>query len=161
MKLTAYRIINEINPGNAFSGEGARLYPGRWNHRGVPMVYCAESIALAALEMLVHTDSFKQLERCQIIPVTFDEALCSKFKRSDLPRDWNTCPSPVSTRDLGTAWAAGKKTVVIAVPSAVIPDSNNYLINPLHTDIKKLVIGKPAHFLFDPRMAVKKSDVSR
>jgi RES domain-containing protein len=155
MKLTAYRIIHENNPGNAFSGEGARLYPGRWNHRGVPMVYCAESIALAALEMLVHTDSLKLLERYMVIPVTFDKTLCSEIRQTDLPHDWNTCPPSVSTRDFGTAWAAGKKTVVISVPSAVIPDSKNYLINPVHTDIKKLVTGKPFLFSFDPRLAAK------
>jgi RES domain-containing protein len=155
MKRTVYRIVPEGKTSNAFSGEGARLYPGRWNHRGISMVYCAESISLAALEMLVHTDSLKLLGRYVVIPVIFYEALYSELRQTDLPRDWNTCPPPVSTRDIGTAWATRKKSVILAVPSAVIPDARNYLINPLHPDINKLAIGKPAHFSFDPRLAFK------
>lgn len=156
MKQTVYRIVQATHENEAFSGEGARLYPGRWNHRGVPMIYCAESVALAALEILVNAETMKLLERYVCIPATLDDKESLELRQTDLPKDWNAYPPPVSTRDYGSAWAAAKKTAILIVPSTVIPNAKNFLINPLHPYMKKIRIGKPGPFLFDPRLTSKR-----
>lgn len=76
----------------------------------------------------------------------------SKVPLSRLPRDWRTYPPPERLADLGTDWARAGETAILAVPSAVIPQELNYLLNPLHPRFKRIRIGKPEPFRFDPRM---------
>lgn len=149
---TAWRIVPPGRVAGAFSGEGARLYGGRWNSMGVPMVYAAESKALAALEILVHVDHGELLEEYLCIPVSFDKRLMRALRFDDLPPDWRRNPPPVSAQHLGDCWAQTQESVVLEVPSVLIPGESNYLINPVHPNIGKLKMGAAQPFEFDPRL---------
>jgi len=70
----------------------------------------------------------------------------------DLPRAWRHLPRPQALADLGSCWAAARETAVLAVPSAIIPHEFNYLLNPLHPHFKRVRIGRPEPFSFDPRL---------
>ena len=147
-----WRIVPPHRVADAFTGEGARLFGGRWNSPGVPMVYTAESKALAALEILVHVNEGELLNEYLCIPVTFEKQNFQTLEFSDLPDGWRKNPPPVSVQKLGTVWAAGKCSPVLKVPSVLISGESNYLINPQHRDFGLLKLGPPQPFEFDPRL---------
>ena len=157
MSVTAWRIVKHKNPPRkAFDGEGARLYGGRWNSPGIPMVYTAQSQSLAVLEMLVHLDTPDLLEKYVFFEVSLDEALILILAETDLPRDWKSDPPPVRLRAIGDAWATSLASVALRVPSSVIPAEFNYLLNPKHKDFDKIEIGKLQPFRYDARLAERK-----
>ncbi|TMA84005.1 MAG: RES domain-containing protein [Deltaproteobacteria bacterium] len=121
-----------------FDGEGARLYGGRWNYAGTAVVYACASLALAALELFVHID-------VDLLP---NETV----KAASLPRNWRRYPALESLKDIGTNWAARGSTAILAVPSAIIPEEQNYLLNPAHRDFKQVRLRRSIPFHFDPRM---------
>lgn len=150
--ISAWRIVQEKYSHQAFTGEGARLYGGRWNSPGVPMIYTSQTRALAALEMLVHYDSPKLLRSYLLFEVVFDEALMTRLDLADLPLDWKLEPAPGGTRKLGDLWVAKADSVVLGVPSTVISQELNFLLNPAHPDFPKLRTQPPQRFDFDPRL---------
>lgn len=151
-RLTAWRITQAAFAGVAFTGEGARRYPGRWNPAGLPVVYTAGSLSLAVLEMLVHLDDAALLEQYIAIPVEFGENLCSRLPRASLPVEWRACPPGAATRHLGADWIRGRHSAVLDVPSVVIPHERNFLLNPNHPDFGKIKRGTPAPLPFDRRL---------
>jgi RES domain-containing protein len=152
MPLTAWRIFQPRHAGAAFTGAGARLYGGRRNSKGVAVVYTSQSLALAALELLVHLHAAQILERYRVTPVTFDPELVRDVDRAQLPRNWRADPAPARLRAIGDRWVAGNESAVLCVPSAVIETEFNFLLNPAHADFARLVIGKSRPFRFDPRL---------
>jgi len=152
LKTTAWRLVKSRRAADAFSGEGARRFPGRWNHRGTPIVYLAGSLSLVALEVLANLDDTALLRGYVSIEVVFDARMCKKLTVDSLPEDWNEVPTPTSTRDIGTLWAEALDSCLLAVPSAIISDESNYLLNPLHADIRKVQFGPPKEFDWDPRL---------
>ena len=149
---TAWRIVKAMRAPQAFTGEGARRAGGRWNYPGTPMVYAAGSLALAALEVLVHLEGPQLLHSYVQIPVEFSQELCRRLDLDALPPDWAANPAPESTRSIGTEWCDSQESVVLAVPSVVVPDESVYLINPRHGGFPALQIGQPTSFRFDPRL---------
>ena len=153
MKITTWRIIKAQHADRAFDGEGARIAGGRWNKIGIPMIYTVDSLALAALEIMVHLPGSELLKNIFLrIPVRFDSRLVKSLNLIDLPDDWDILPPPDSTQTIGTGWALKKKSVLYKVPSTIIREESNYLINPLHPDFKKLTIESAQKFAFDPRI---------
>ena len=150
--IMAWRIVKRKHARTAFTGEGARLYGGRWNSPGVAIVYTAESQSLAALEMVVHLDSSALLLSYVAFEVGIDESLVSKVGPSKLPRNWRADPPPMRAREVGDAWARSGKSAVLQVPSATLPAGYNFLLNPRHPDFSRLAIGKPSTFQFDARL---------
>lgn len=148
----SWRIVKTRFAADAFSGEGARLYGGRWNSPGVAMVYTAGSVSLATLELLVHLDNTSVLPSFAIFPVEFDDSLIELLDLATLPPDWSQSPLSTSLQTIGDDWISRASSVVLRVPSAVIENENNYLINPAHTDFKKLVIGSMEALRLDPRL---------
>ncbi len=104
----------------AFSGDAGLRFGGRWNSPGHPVVYTAQSLALSALEILVHLDSEKVLRNFVAIPVTFQEKFIARVDGTKLPRTWRAYPATKFTRLLGDAWTAETKSAAFLVPSAVI-----------------------------------------
>lgn len=138
------------------SGEGARLYGGRWNKRGYNMVYFSESLSLAVLEILVHLDfkyltsDFGYLEA--EIP---DNLIKPKMKASKLEANWRDNPPPEYTIQFGTHWLKANKSVAMQVPSAILPMANNVLVNPKHTLFNKINIIKTGILDVDSRVFQK------
>ena len=116
------------------------------------MVYTAGSLALAALEILVHLDGPQLLQSYVQISVEFSERLCRSLDLDSLPDNWSDNPAPDWSRSAGAEWVASHESVVLAVPSAVVPDEFVYLLNPRHNEFSALRIGQPASFQFDPRL---------
>jgi len=149
--LEAWRIVRERRAATAFSGEGALEYGGRWNLPGTRMVYASESMALAALELLVHlippvTFKYKSIR------IEFDETLVSGLDTVELFDGWTMSPPSLITQRLGTRWAAELRSAVLAVPSAIIPEETNYLINPLHADFSRIKLDAAQDFTIDSRL---------
>ncbi|MCP4664988.1 MAG: RES domain-containing protein [Deltaproteobacteria bacterium] len=149
--ITAWRIIKAKHQEKAFDGEGARLYGGRWNTKGIPVVYVAESLALASLEIIIHLPADELLHKYVRIPVTFGPKLVSEVDVTGLSEGWDSDPAPAFTKLVGNRWIKDQKSVILKVPSAIIPEEFNYLINPFHPDLTKLSIGSPVAYFFDPR----------
>jgi RES domain-containing protein len=147
----AWRMVKEKHLATAFSGEGAAKTGGRWNSRGVAVVHASATRSLAALETLLHLNP-PVLFNYRIIRIEFDEGWVERLKLTALPSDWKVEPPPLSTRRLGDDWARSSRSAILAVPSVIIPDETNYLLNPAHPDFRKIAIGPPAHFAFDPRL---------
>lgn len=145
--MRVWRICKAEHAGTAFTGEGALLYPGRWHHAGTRVVYCSESRALAALEQLVHLHRNKLPPNLVSLPVEVPDGLAIREVRTDdLPAAWRRQPGPLELRDMGSRWVESGETVVLRVPSAVVPGEHNLLLNPRHPDFGRLVIGDPEPF---------------
>ena len=137
----------------AFDGEGARLYGGRWNHPGVAVVYCSATLSLAALEYLVHLEPDLAPQNLAAVAAELPPGLAAEsLEVEGLPPDWRSYPAPERLKDLGTAWVRSRRTAVLFVPSSVIPEDGNVLLNPAHPDFPKIRQRKAQPFSFDPRM---------
>lgn len=136
-----------------FDGEGARRYGGRWNHTGTSVVYTSGSMSLAALELFVHVDIDIAPGELVAIQADIPDTLTIETVKIDsLPKDWRRYPAPEALKEIGTACAKKGSTAILAVPSAVIPEERNYLLNPTHRDFRRIRLRKPVAFRFDPRM---------
>jgi RES domain-containing protein len=103
------------------------MYGGRWNHKGTPVLYTAASRALCALEILANADELAG--DYVLTPIELPEDLPMHVVGT-LPPDWDAREPTDETRDIGTSWANGLSTAVLAVPSSIIPLELNYLVNP-------------------------------
>jgi RES domain-containing protein len=148
---SAWRIVKERHIATAFSGEGASKAGGRWNSRGVAVIYASESESLAALETLVHIGAGSRI-RFSFIRLDFDRAMVETLPLSALPLNWKSEPPGPATKQLGDAWAKSARSAILAVPSVIIPSELNYVLNPAHPDFAKIVFAKPTAFTFDPRL---------
>ncbi len=153
MTITAWRIVKARHARSAFNGEGARLFGGRWNNKGTPMVYAAGSQSLAVLEMLVHLEAAELLGHYVLIPVTFDHRLARTLAARSLPAGWRRSPAPAATRRIGDRWVNAAQSAVLQVPSVLVPGESNYLINIVHPDFRKISIGRAQAYAVDPRLA--------
>lgn len=135
--MRIFRIATAAYGANALSGEGARLYGGRWNPKGVPMVYTAATRALALLEMLVQDQPLHA--SYLFIPINVPPRTRTiRLTQSELPADWRKPASRMHLQDIGHNWATSADSAVLAVPSAVLPQEENFLLNPRHADFARL-----------------------
>jgi len=147
----AWRLCRRVHAAGAFSGEGARRYGGRWNSRGVPMVYCSSSLALAAMELFVHLDPSQAPPDLVAVAATLPEGEPARtIALEELPPGW-WAETP-ATRDLGDEWIRSASSLALRVPSVPIRSEWNVLLNPLHPRIAEVRIDPPEPFVFDARM---------
>jgi RES domain-containing protein len=152
LTITAWRIFKKKHRATALTGEGARLFGGRWNSRGVPVIYTSQSAALAVLEMLVHLHAPEILNAYLLAPVTFVDTMVETVARRQLPAEWRKDPSRAAVQAFGDRWGARGAVAVLRVPSVVIDTEYNYLINPAHADFAAFVFGQPKRFKIDRRL---------
>jgi RES domain-containing protein len=148
-RLRAYRIVKRKFAGTACSGEGARLYGGRWNPLGVGVVYTSSTIALAVLEWRAHLTQWPA-PPVIIIEIEFSPTLMTSPAK--LPNNWKQWPAPKANAAVGVSWVKSGKSAVLQLPSAVAPEEFNYLLNPAHPDFGRIVRGKPRRLKVDPRL---------
>ena len=153
--MEVWRICKEDRASTTYAGIGAAKHGGRFNHKGSPpIVYASDSLALAAHEFWVHlVDRCLPPNFCQVNATIPDSVSRIKLDVSSLPINWDSWPHPVSTREMGTEWLHSLKSCLLVIPSAVIPDNFNVLINPKHADFNQIKIGERSPFKFDERMA--------
>lgn len=149
MVVSVYRLVKQIHVRSAFDGEGARLYGGRWNSPGIPIVYTSESLALCCLEIFVHLPSYHLLQDYVYIPVSFESNLVIN---ADLADGWDARPTSGSSQSIGNQWVHDGRSPVLKVPSVIIPEGANYLLNITHPDFNEIDIGEPISMTFDQRL---------
>jgi len=116
-------------------------------------VYTSASLSLAALELFVQVDTDLAPTSLVAIPAEIPDNLpIEDIEITDLPKNWRDFPALEALKEIGTTWAAKRLSAIMSVPSALIPNEKNYLLNPKHKDFKSIRIGKPTPFRFDPRM---------
>lgn len=149
--LRVWRIVTARFAATAFSGEGARRYGGRWNRKGIPLVYTASSQSLAMLEMLVQDEPLRAHYMMISAEIPADLTVAT-IEPEQLPADWRDPAQLETLRSLGTHWAADMTSAVLTVPSAVVPAETNYLLNPRHPDFARIEIGEPERLVTDLRL---------
>jgi len=148
---TVWRLVTARFADAAFTGEGARLYGGRWNRKGVAMVYTAGSQSLAMLEMLVQDEPLRA--KYMMIPATLPNNLkVERITPEQLPADWRDLATREHLQAIGGDWARRLSSAVLAVPSVVIPAESNFLLNPSHPSFARIEIGAPQDFVTDLRL---------
>ncbi len=130
------------------SGKGAYLYGGRWNSPGLAMVYAAENNVLAALEVAMRIPLESISSDYLMVPLEFPDSV--SIYKPKLPADWNL--SLETTRSIGAGFLKKEKYLIMKVPSALVSDSYNFLINPNHSEITKIKVMEPRTILFDKRL---------
>ncbi len=137
------RIAHDI-----WSGRGAAIVGGRWNAPGVEVIYAASTKSLSMLETLVQGGDFS-VPRAAVEAVIPDDVAIETL--APLPAGWRELDSS-GAREAGTAWAISGRTAVLRVPSVVVPDEMNFLINPRHPDAGRIAAGAPVPVEWDPRL---------
>jgi RES domain-containing protein len=136
-------------------GKGAQSGGGRWNRAGTLMVYCSSSIALACLETIVHyrvktpLPLNRYLVRIDVPEEHYDKR--TVFVLKDHP-GWEVEPAGLVSIDWGTSWAQGNAALLAEVPSVIVPEETNLLINPRHPDIAQLHATLVRQWLYDSRL---------
>lgn len=150
-RISTFEHINDM------TGSGARIYGGRWNHAGYPVVYTSGSRSLAALEFLVHVPMALAPENLSIVEINIQKNLeRESIKESQLPSNWRDYPAPEQLANIGTNWIKSKSSLLLDIPSAVVDKEVNTLINPLHPDIKFVNLANIDKFSFDTRLFKQK-----
>ena len=150
--ITAWRLVKPRHAAAAFDGDGARLHGGRWNSPGTRVAYASDSIPLAALEVLAHLQSTAVLQAYFLVSLSFPEQSVEVLETTSLPARWRRFPSPPENQAIGDLWVAEGRSLILQVPSAIIPAAANFLINPSHSEFRKVVSGRPERFAFDSRL---------
>jgi RES domain-containing protein len=149
---TAWRIVKAQHAAAALDGEGARRFGGRWNSPGVSVVYASDSRALATLEVLVGLRATAALAQYLLIPLVFEESLVTSLRPLDLPDDWDQNPPSTTSQRLGDGWVAQGASPLLRVPSVIVPQESNFLLNPRHPHFSKVRVGEPEPLKVDPRL---------
>ncbi|TCS72925.1 RES domain-containing protein [Sulfuritortus calidifontis] len=135
------------------SCEGNRLVGGRWNKPGYGALYAAETIELASLEKFVHTAGIAPADLVLVaVDVPDAPGLTRRVEPAELPADWNGLPASDAAQDFGSQWLAKAAELVLLVPSVIVPESRNAVINPLHPRYAEVALSVVRDFRFDPRM---------
>jgi len=145
-----WRICKEKHKNAAFSGEGGIYAAGRWTPQGIRAVYTSESLALATLEVFVHTESDK-IPLVGIRAFIPDSTAVEEIKIDDLPSNWQEESAYPALQSMGEAWFQSQRTPVLKVPSAIVPFEYNYVLNPDHPKLW-VSTNPPFNFKFDQRM---------
>jgi RES domain-containing protein len=132
-------------------GIGARLTGGRWNSEGVAVVYSASSISLAVLETVVHLDG-PPFNRYLVQIEVPDDVATHALRLEPLEVGWDAVPASMSSTGAGDAWLASGASALLRVPSTIVPEEDNILINPAHPDTARITARKVRRFLYDPRL---------
>lgn len=149
--MIVYRL-SRTKYANDLTGEGARLNGGRWNNKLVPCIYTAESRALAVLEYTVNVNIDDIPRTLSLVIIEIPNKNILELNEADLPGNWQQSPAPSSTRQFGTRLLIEAKTAVIKLPSVVIAQEFNYILNPVHPDSKNFKILDVQDFVFDVRI---------
>lgn len=137
------------------SGAGAKKTGGRWNRAGHAVIYTAESIPLAALETIVHLGAGSLPLNRYLVRFDMPEAVWRRREELTLhaaPVGWEALPPGIVSLDLGDGWLKSARSLLLVVPSVVVPEASNILINPTHPDINKITASKVRKWLYDARI---------
>lgn len=158
MSRTVWRIGTDTPSYEAddLSGTGAKTTGGRWNEKGFPILYASETRALACLETLVHLGAGGLPLNRYLVAVVIPDGLWAKAETgtaASLPVGWDAQPAGRASIGFGTGWLRSGRSAVFLVPSAIVPEETNVLINPQHPESPGITASKTRRWLYDPRLA--------
>lgn len=158
MTVRLWRIATDTPDYEAhdMSGKGAEKTGGRWNRPGKPMVYTASSASLACLETIVHLNASGLPLNRFLVAVDVPDALWrarKTYTAKQLPVGWSAIPAGKVSLDFGDAWLVDASSAVIEVPSVIVPEEFNILVNPLHPAATKIAAKKVRQWFYDSRLA--------
>ena len=147
-RISAVKYAGNLQP----SGVGAR-----WNKRGQNVIYASETRSLACLENIVHmaVPDLKGLFKTLIIDFP-DNLKTEEVTEDQLPKGWNQPDNYQVCREIGSLWLTTGRTAILKVPSALIPQEYNFVLNTTHPDFKRIILEGTEDFLFDPRIILRK-----
>lgn len=135
------------------SGKGAELFGGRWNNKGVALIYTSDSVSLCTLEVVVHSEQGDVPRNYVLHTLEIpDDLSILEVATGSLPPDWRTFPHSEAARRIGDQFVKEGKAAILKVPSAVVPNDFNYLLNPAHPDFSRIKIIKTEVYEFDTRL---------
>ena len=148
-----FRVLRDAYARAPFDGEGAYRYGGRWSSPGTRLVYTSEHQSLAMLEYFVHLDPEDAPDDLALATADIPDNLSRKqLDPRDLPANWRETPAPPALAQIGDEFVKKSERCLLLVPSALAVNENNWLINPLHPEFKKIVLHTPEPLRYDPRM---------
>lgn len=156
VSVTLWRIAKDTPSYKAddLSGGGAAAFGGRWNSKGKYVVYSSPTIAMATLESLAHIGADINARNRFLIEIKVPIGTWKKRQiviPANLPVTWVAEPPGTTTTDIGDAWLASKSSALLVVPSVIIHEESNVLINPSHPDAKKITAAVVRQYVYDPR----------
>ncbi len=150
--MVVFRIAKSAYIGD-LSGSGPRLYGGRWNPKGIGVLYASESRALAALEFFVHLSRTIIPPGLSLASIEIpDKASAKEITMEELPRNWRSYPAALELADIGSSWIRSKKSLLLRLPSVIMPPEKNVLINPAHPEMIGVRIIEVEPYSPDPRL---------
>ena len=155
--IRAWRIATDAPDYTAddLGGAGAKLSGGRWNRPGKPLVYCASNISLAVLETFIHLRASGLPLNRYLVALSIPEPVWARA--TDLrtpPVGWDAIPTGKVSLDLGDAWLEACRSALMIVPSVIVGEEWNVLLNPLHPDARQIGASKVRKWTYDPRLAL-------
>ena len=147
--MIVYRFSRE-RFSNDLSGEGALRFGGRWNNKGLPVIYTSLTISLSLLELLIHSAAYDQIVSNRLTIIEVPDKSLAEVSAGRLKKNWQSDEN--YSRFMGDQFLSTKTTLLLKVPSAIIPAESNILINPKHKDASKVKIHSIQKFSFDNRM---------
>jgi len=158
LSRTVWRIATDTPTYRAddLSGAGAKATGGRWNEPGIAMVYASETRALACLETVVHLNSGGLPFNRYLVEITIPDDVWANAlveTAGGLRVGWDAEPAGQVSIQFGITWARSGRSVVLVVPSVIVPEERNVLINPGHGDSARITAVKRRRWLYDPRLS--------
>jgi RES domain-containing protein len=150
-KMLLYRI-GSTKYINDLTGDGAKNNGGRWNHVGTPCIYSAATKSLSLLEYTAHAKIHLIPRALSFITLEVPDHSIRRYTAAQLPGNWKDFPHPKETRDFGTKFLADNKFLLYQLPSVVIEDEMNFIINPSHPDMKMVKVVSITDYVYDLRL---------
>ena len=148
-----WRVVKRTHAATAFDGKAAQRFGGRWNSPGRRAVYASATKSLAVLEVLVHIEILgRPLPRFVAFTFDVEDRFVDRLPAARLPRHWRAAGGMPATQRIGDEWLGSGHALALAVPSAIVPEESNYLLNPAHPAFGRLRFGRSEPFLLDPRL---------
>ena len=150
--MLVYRLLQAAFRDRPLSGQGAALYGGRWNPKGLSLLYTTESPALSLLEVLVHLNP-KRIPAYYLVTIDLPDSMRS-YRAEELPRDWRATGSaqPLSSQTFLLSWLREPDSLMVEVPSTIVPLMANYLVNPRHNLFPSCRVVNCERFEIDERL---------
>lgn len=157
MSQNLWRIATDTREYEAddLSGAGAKITGGRWNEVGVPMLYSARTRALACLETVVHLNAGGLPLNRYLVEIEVPDGIWSAAETeavASLPVGWDAEPAGRASIRFGSDWVRSRRSLLLVVPSVIVPEESNVLVNPEHPALNRLRARKTRRWLFDPRL---------
>lgn len=150
--MVVHRLAKKKFAHDPLGGAGALLVGGRWHHKGLRVVYCAQTLSLASLEFFVHFEVLHKAIELVAIGIELPDSLVEDLPAASLPLNWDATPPAAGTADIGSEWLRSSRSAALRVPSVLTRGEFNVLINPAHADFRLVRLVASHDYTYDTRM---------